>query len=281
MFTASTLPHMTSTPSVSVQPEPFEKRRNSRGSRENLRKNSQGERDGLKKSEREKRRSQDVSPVVVNGTDVVVVEKAPVVESEKRQSVPVEVYQTHRSRPKSLSRETTIDDPPSPTPDHADKVTKPERNAIKLGDRPTFDPAKKIQVNKEPKPSRETSKEQDKPDAQTKPKSFETNEPRVQEIGRYSTREVIRYTEVEQRETVLAPVIRPAPSNEVKLEHKVVTRPTPPSTDSQTAYKGSHDHDHPLIIIPESFSLTAVAAFWFADFISAQFMAFSVYTQGF
>ncbi|XP_052796805.1 protein 4.1-like isoform X2 [Mya arenaria] len=240
-FRANTLPHMTSAPSVSVQPNNFEKRRNSRGSRENVRRDSEGRRrsrDQLNErkmsgshTESETKREEPIAPV-----------RAPLAEVEiMQQSVPVEVYRQEKTDTRPVSKETSIDEvfmPVSVSMPESKPGRTPEQNAVKPGERPAFDPFKvknqetEFKTHEVPKASEPGNQEQ--PVTQVAHKDVK---PHVREMGHYTTREVRKYVEVEQRQTVIGPetVVIPAHTKAAKLESKVVTRPV--DDVSKLAYK--------------------------------------------
>ncbi|XP_052270524.1 FERM domain-containing protein 3-like isoform X1 [Dreissena polymorpha] len=245
---ANTLPHMTSVPTVSVQPENFEKRKNSRGSQENEKPNSQENKSERQNSlsRRKSRESQEKikpteqaeSPIAVDENAIKPL-KAPGLKAEVKTSVPVEVY--HES---SVKQQTTQ----SEAEPKANRVVPPAFNYIK-----PFDTETKTKPSSEPKPAVsdkiltngtgepvkvEENVQRDAESFETEhPKPFVGARPKLKEIGRYTTKEVMRYTEVEQRETVIGPesVIVPTSTTEAKLESKIVTLPVRVAASSKNA----------------------------------------------
>lgn len=241
---------MTSVPSVSVQPENFEKRKNSRGSQENVPHSSQ-ETKSERPSRRKSRESQEKikpadladSPIAVD-ENVIKPLKAPGLKAEVKTSVPVEVY--HES---TVKQQTTQSVPP------AFNYIKPfdtENTKLKPLSEPKPAVTDKILINGTGEPGIVSAnvKRDDAESFETeRQKPFVGARPKLKEIGRYTTKEVMRYTEVEQRETVIGPesVIEPASRTETKLESKIVTLPVRVAAPSKNAdvkvvHKGSDDH---------------------------------------
>lgn len=222
IFTADTLPRMTSEPSVSAKPDSYQIRRGSKGSRENLRRDSQGKTDHKRQSrefnERQKswdseteikpeKKETEISAAVTNGY-----------ESEPK-VIPVTVQVEERLR------KTVVTDRPTDLPEYG-KQNYVEHNRVS---------------------------EQIKPVENARPKLKEIAKLSSQEFTRTIDHTVIgntvidRKVEVEQRQVVLeAEPVVVATTTAPAVETKTVTKPVevaPPVVGMNgLPPKGSGDH---------------------------------------